>query len=97
MAAHPDSNLETYVLKKDASGCTGMFFRPAPAGVEGNSEKLANNWPRDGALLAGDVVTASDGSKWLRCKFVQQKGGSWEDVSNGFMPFRYQQYFLEKV
>lgn len=95
--AHPDPSLQTFVLKKDAPGCTGMFYRPAPDGIESTGSNLSSNWPRDGAFLAGNVVTASDESKWLHCKFVKQVNGDWEQVRNGFMPFRYSQYYLESV
>ena len=97
MSVHADYPTSTFILLKDSPGCTGMFFRKAPRGVQGPGGALSSNWPRDGASLAGDVVEDADGASWLRCRYVRQaKSTTWETVSNGFMPFRYSQYYLER-
>jgi hypothetical protein len=59
--------------------------------------KLASNgdWPRDGAVLRGTVVTAK-GSNWLLATEVKQAGGDWIPAPAGAaMPFKHAQYYLE--
>ena len=95
----PFTDLATYKLCKNGSGCTGMFYRRAPAGIN-DPGRVSSNWPRDGALLAGEVVQAADGDYWLKCKFVSQaksSSSSWEPIKYGYMPFKYAQYYLEEV
>ena len=83
-----------YALKKEKSGCTGMFWRPDPL----KELKLQNNndWPRDGAMLKGEVRTIK-GSKWLAATHVKNKGGDWKETPYGaHMPFAYDNhYYLE--
>lgn len=73
-----------------------MFWRRDPTGKTNSSKRLASNWPRDGAIMKGVAVEVK-GARWLCATQVKQKGGSWEDVSYGWMPFRYSQYYLEKM
>ena len=82
-------------LKKHLSGCTGMFWRPDPAGAV----KLASNenWPLDGAKLRGRPVEV-ESNKWLLATELLQKGSSqWVPAPAGAaMPFEYDgHYYLE--
>jgi hypothetical protein len=45
---------DIYVLKKRRDGCTGMFWRPDPL-HQIKLKSSTKNWPRDGALLKGQV------------------------------------------
>ena len=92
-----DAHLETFVLKKKRPGCTGMFWRPDPTGktvLMGNS-----NWPRDNAVIRGEVIHHK-GQKWLRADRVQQaRGGKWKKAPEGAcMPFEYNNhYYLDPL
>ena len=71
-----------------------MFWRSDPTG---NTRLMANtNWPRDGAVISGKVVTLGD-EKWLMADRVKQPNGDWLDAPTGaFLPFEYDNhYFLE--
>lgn len=57
-----------------------------------------NNWPRDGAMLRGEVKSVN-GEKWLHAKQVKQKSGEWVDAPlNAYMPFEYsnKHYYLSE-
>jgi len=96
------SEIGEYNLKKHHPGCTGMFWRADPTGATGG---LANNndWPRDGAVLRGRVVTVAGknkNEKWLLATAVKQAGSSqWKDAPQGAaLPFEYNNhYYLEKA
>eukprot|EP00798_Chlamydomonas_sp_ICE-L_P001435 gene1435-32809_t len=78
-------------LKKRHGGCTGMFWRPDPSG----KTQLASNdnWPRDGALLRGDIIEVS-GQRHLLAKQVKQSGKNWVDTPAGAaMPFEYNNHY----
>jgi hypothetical protein len=93
---HSSAQLEVYALKKRRPGCTGMFWRNDPE----HKLRLQSNasWPRDGALLKGEVRTVG-GQQWLAATHVQQKGASWVEAPYGaFIPFEYDNhYYLEKL
>jgi hypothetical protein len=73
-----------------------MFWRSDPSGA---TQLLANtNWPRDEALIQGDVVTLGK-VRWLRAHKVKQKNEKeWVDAPSGaFLPFEHDDhYYLEK-
>lgn len=89
-----DAIMEEYELKKHRPGCTGMFWRSDP--TKKTSLASNNNWPRDGAIMRGQVVVVN-GEKWLLAKQVKQKGKDWVHAPEGAaMPFEYNQhYYLE--
>lgn len=88
---------EHYHLKKNGIACVGMFWRSDPKGGM-LSDAPSAGWPRDGAELKGEVVDGGEEGKFLKCTQIKQKGGSWEAAPPGaFMPFRHQQYYLEKA
>ena len=93
-SSFPTEELKIFHLMKSAPGCTGMFWRADPrTGKKGSMD----NWPRDGAQLRG-IVHEVNGEKWLECKEVKQKGGSWSGCqSDQWMPFRYSQYYLQEA
>lgn len=69
-----------------------MFWRADP---RGKTRAPSDNWPRDGALLKGEVHEV-DGEKWLECTGIKQLGAEWATAPDGaFMPFVYAQYRLE--
>jgi hypothetical protein len=77
----------------------GMFWRSDPT-----SSDLANqlridriNWPRDGAMIQGDVMLVGK-NKWLRATKVKQKNEDWMAAPSGaFLPFEHDDhYFLEE-
>lgn len=81
----------TYYLKKRRPGCTGMFWRQDPT----KQTLLASNkhWPRDGAMLKGEVVEV-DGEKWLLCSHVCQRKDTWVQAPAGAaMPFEYNNHY----
>jgi hypothetical protein len=85
------ANMQEFNLLKKHAGCTGMFWRPDPTG----KAKLASNndWPRDGAVLRGEVVEAK-GGKWLLVAEVKQKGKNWVKAPVGAaMPFEYDNHY----
>lgn len=72
-----------------------MFWRSDPTG----KAKLASNndWPRDGAVLRGEVAEVK-GEKWLLVSELKQKGDKdWKTAPAGAaMPFEYDNhYYLE--
>eukprot|EP00529_Nitzschia_sp_RCC80_P036003 CAMPEP_0113451630 /NCGR_PEP_ID=MMETSP0014_2-20120614/6435_1 /TAXON_ID=2857 /ORGANISM="Nitzschia sp." /LENGTH=166 /DNA_ID=CAMNT_0000342987 /DNA_START=146 /DNA_END=646 /DNA_ORIENTATION=- /assembly_acc=CAM_ASM_000159 len=97
------SNIETmYELKKRRPGCTGMFWRSDPRPITQATVKLASNanWPRDGAMLKGTVITVPKYKKWLMVEEVKQKNqDEWVKAPAGaFMPFEYSNhYYLDEV
>jgi hypothetical protein len=90
-AADDDGNI--YYLKKRRPGCTGMFWRSDPTG---RGPKLASNndWPRDHAMLKGQVVTHG-GEKWLLATQVRQANDAvWKTAPIGAaMPFAYDDHY----
>jgi hypothetical protein len=89
------TGIKEFHLKKDGPGCTGMFWRPDPTG----KTNLASNseWPRDGAMLRGTVVSAN-GKEWLLTTHVKQAQADWIPAPAGAaMPFRHAQYYLEEA
>jgi hypothetical protein len=85
------ANMQEFNLLKKHSGCTGMFWRADPTG----KAKLASNndWPRDGAVLRGEIVEAK-GEKWLLVSEVKQKGKDWVKAPAGAaMPFEYDNHY----
>lgn len=56
------------------------------------------NWPRDGAMIQGEVLMLGK-NKWLRPKKLKQKNEDWIDAPSGaFLPFEYDEhYYLEKT
>ena len=88
------ANMQEFNLLKKHGGCTGMFWRADPTG---KAELASNNdWPRDGAVLRGEVVEAK-GEKWLLVSDVKQQGKDWVKAPAGAaMPFEYNNhYYLE--
>mmetsp|Transcript_11371 Transcript_11371/g.28745 ORF Transcript_11371/g.28745 Transcript_11371/m.28745 type:complete len:127 (+) Transcript_11371:71-451(+) len=98
MAAAAGEGLETFSLEKTRPGCTGMFWRPDPRPEASASRAPSDNWPRDGAHLAG-IAHEVNGQRWLECKQVRQAGSSeFADAPAGaWMPFKHEQYFLQPV
>ena len=97
----PEHDGDVYVLKKRRDGCTGMFWRADPLHqIELTDSK--QDWPRDGALLKGQVRMIN-GTKWLAASHVKNIGlvdagaAEWKEAPNGaHMPFEYDnQYYLE--
>jgi hypothetical protein len=85
-------NMQDFNLLKKHGGCTGMFWRSDPTG---NAKLASNNdWPRDGAMLRGEVVEAK-GEKWLLVYEVKQKGkDQWVKAPVGAaMPFEYDDHY----
>jgi hypothetical protein len=85
------ANMQEFNLLKKHGGCTGMFWRADPTG----KAKLASNndWPRDGAVLRGEIVEAK-GEKWLLVSEVKQKGKDWVKAPAGAaMPFEYDNHY----
>jgi hypothetical protein len=86
------ANMQEFNLLKKRAGCSGMFWRSDPTG----KAKLGSNndWPRDGAVLRGEVVDAK-GEKWLLVSEVKQKGGkNWVKAPVGAaMPFEYDNHY----
>ena len=85
--------LEEYQLKKRRPGCTGMFWRSDPTG---KTKLVSNNdWPRDNAMMRGQVVEAK-GEKWLLVAQVKQPGSSqWKQAPVGAaMPFEYNNHYF---
>lgn len=93
-SADIDSNkaVQEFELKKHRPGCTGMFWRPDPTG----KTKLKSNsdWPRDGAMLRGEVVDVR-GEQWLLATEVKQaKSSTWKKAPEGAaMPFEYNNHY----
>jgi hypothetical protein len=89
-----NNELRDYNLRKRKPGCTGMFWRPDPTG----KIRLAANsdWPRDGAVVRGEMLTVN-GEKWLKAHKVMQVGQQWVSAPEGaFLPFEYDNhYYLE--
>ena len=73
-----------------------MFWRSDPT----KKTQLASNsdWPRDGALLRGTVVTVN-GDKWLLATHVKQLGkADWKEAPAGAaMPFEYNRHYYLDV
>lgn len=91
------SGMEEYQLRKYHAGCTGMFWRSDPTG----KHRLAsnNNWPRDDAMLRGEIIDVG-GEKWLLAKEVKQAfSREWKKAPTGAaLPFQYNRhYYLAKV
>jgi hypothetical protein len=91
-AVLPSTPVEEYQLKKRRPGCTGMFWRSDPTGKTPLASN--NDWPRDDALLRGQVVHAK-GEKWLLVQEVKQAGkGQWKKTPAGAaMPFEYDDHY----
>mmetsp|Transcript_18588 Transcript_18588/g.26708 ORF Transcript_18588/g.26708 Transcript_18588/m.26708 type:complete len:116 (+) Transcript_18588:217-564(+) len=92
----PSLPIDVYQLKKRRPGCTGMFWRSDPM----RKSRLENNnhWPRDGAALRGQVITAN-GKQWLAATEVKQSNGEWTVSPYGsYIPFEHDNhYYLEKT
>ena len=91
-----DGEQQEFTLKKKMwpPGCTGMFWRPDPTGAA-KLERKDRDWPRDGAVLRGKVVSVK-GEQWLLATHVKQIDGDWIEAPPGAaMPFEYAQYYLE--
>jgi hypothetical protein len=85
-----------YALIKKRPGCTGMFWRPDPAGKINLQNN--NDWPKDGAMLKGEVVRTIQGQQWLAATHVKNTSdGEWKETPYGaYMPFEYDNhYYLE--
>jgi hypothetical protein len=89
-----NKNMQEFKLLKRHDGCTGMFWRSDPTGKV--AQESNNDWPRDGAVLRGEVVEAK-GEKWLLATEVKQEGKDWVKAPAGVaMPFEYcDHYYLE--
>lgn len=91
--------MEVFELKKDNSGCTGLFYRSNPTKGRVKTLSKYRDWPRDNAHIKGFVHEVK-GKKWLEVKELKQPGINWFESCKGkdvWIPFRHQQYFLEKV
>lgn len=89
---------QTFVLKKDGPGCTGLFFRSNPKASPFAVPEY-KDWPRDGAMIKGTVVEV-EGEKWLKCEAVKQPSKKKFAKTKGkdvWLPFRHEQHFLEEV
>jgi hypothetical protein len=84
-------NMQEFNLLKKHGGCTGMFWRGDPTG---KAELASNNdWPRDGAVLRGEIAEAK-GEKCLLVSEVKQKGKDWVKAPAGAaMPFEYNNHY----
>ena len=91
-AAIPDGTQGDFDLKKHRPGCTGMFWRSDP--TKKTTLASNNDWPRDGAVLRGTVVTVN-GEQWLLATHVKQQGStSWKKAPAGAaMPFEYNNHY----
>jgi hypothetical protein len=84
-------NMQEFNLLKRHGGCTGMFWRPDPTGKVALASN--NDWPRDGAVLRGEVTEAK-GEKWLLVTEVKQEGKDWVKAPAGAaMPFEYNDHY----
>ena len=94
-----ESGGDIYVLQKRRAGCTGMFWRVDPL-HQIKLKDSAQDWPRDGALLKGQVRHIN-GAKWLAATHVKNVdvhgAGEWKEAPLGaHMPFEYDNhYYLE--
>jgi hypothetical protein len=84
-------NMQEFNLLKRHGGCTGMFWRPDPTGKVALASN--NDWPRDDAVLRGEVAEVK-GEKWLLVTEVKQKGKDWVKAPAGAaMPFEYNNHY----
>jgi hypothetical protein len=81
-----DGTLQTFRLKVSHGSCSGVWWRGDPRTGKGPPNN--KRWPKNGALLKGEVVVVS-GQKHLRVVEQLPKGKKvWEPVTeNKWMPF----------
>lgn len=91
-----NGSLKVFQLQKNADRCTGLFYRSNPFKDDHSVLAQYNDWPRDNALLMGEVHEASQ-KKWLKVKKLKQPGKKKFTKCQGesvWIPFVHDQYFL---